>query len=119
VPARRGLLISLLLISSVAAAKKLYKYQDQQGRWYFSDDPPVTEQTVEIRQLMPADKHRVWLEQAGSKTNPDFMPSIAIPVRSKLPSIGGGMTVSWLIRHCLGASWLIRGNQTVCFRFMP
>ncbi|QPK62456.1 M23 family metallopeptidase [Methylomonas sp. LL1] len=69
---RRFLLISLLLISSTVAAKKLYKYQDQQGRWYFSDKPPATEQKVEVRQLKPAANQRVWLEQSGAKENPGF-----------------------------------------------
>lgn len=63
--------MTLLLISSTAAAKKLYKYQDEQG-WHFTDQPPNTDKPVEIRQLKVTGTQRVWLEQSGDKTNPDF-----------------------------------------------
>lgn len=66
------LLILLLLLSTTVAAKKLYKYQDPQGRWYFSDQPPVTSQPVEVRQLKPAPKRRVKLEKTGTNSNPEF-----------------------------------------------
>lgn len=66
------LLVALLLMASAAVAKKLYKYQDEQGRWYFSDKPPVTEQKVEVRQLKPSTKKRVKLEKSGSDSHPDF-----------------------------------------------
>jgi len=53
-------------------AKKLYKYKDEQGRWYFSDSPPKTKQQVEIRQLKVADKRYVWLEKTGDKQKPGY-----------------------------------------------
>lgn len=69
---RSLLLLSLLLLSTSGAAKKLYKYQDQNGIWHYSDKPPATEQPVEIRQLKPARKQRVRLEKGGNKYNPAF-----------------------------------------------
>jgi murein DD-endopeptidase MepM/ murein hydrolase activator NlpD len=65
-------LFLLLLISTTATAKTLYKYQDDQGRWYFTDNPPVTQHTVETRQLKPAPKQRVRLEKTGSPSNLAF-----------------------------------------------
>lgn len=65
-------LILLLPVGTVGFAKKLYKYQDQQGRWYFSDKAPATERPVEVRQLKPLRERRVWLEKTGSEGNPGF-----------------------------------------------
>ncbi|MDD2737544.1 MAG: M23 family metallopeptidase [Methylomonas lenta] len=65
-------LFLLLLISTTATAKTLYKYQDDQGRWYFTDNPPVTQHKVETRLLKPAPKQRVRLEKTGSPSNLAF-----------------------------------------------
>lgn len=69
---QRHILFLLLLISSTAIAKKLYKYQDDLGRWYFTDQAPLTEVKVEVRQLKPSAKRRVRLEKTGSPGNPAF-----------------------------------------------
>lgn len=61
------------MLSDGSWAKKLYKYQDHQGIWHFSDRPPVQEAQVEIRQLLPATRQWVKLEQTGDKTQPEFM----------------------------------------------
>ena len=53
-------------------AKKLYKYKDEQGRWFFSDTPPKTRQQVEVRQLKAANKRYVWLEKTGDKQKPEY-----------------------------------------------
>jgi murein DD-endopeptidase MepM/ murein hydrolase activator NlpD len=58
---------------SPASAKKLYKYQDEQGIWHYTDVPPETDQPTEVRQLQPADEpYRVSLQQRGSATQPTF-----------------------------------------------
>lgn len=64
--------MTLLLVSATVAAKKLYKYQDEQGNWHYTDKPPAIEQPVEVRQLKPAPKQRVWLEKSGDRASPDF-----------------------------------------------
>ncbi len=69
---RWPLLLLLVLISSGAGAKKLYKYQDEQGRWHFSDKPPITDRKVEVRQLKPATQQKVRLEKRGDKFHPFF-----------------------------------------------
>jgi hypothetical protein len=72
VPVRWQLFLLLLLISPTGFAKKLYKYQDHEGRWYFTDQPPETEHPVTVRQLKPAAKQRVWLEKIDSGSEPGF-----------------------------------------------
>jgi murein DD-endopeptidase MepM/ murein hydrolase activator NlpD len=69
---RWQLFLLLLLICPTGLAKKLYKYQDQAGRWYFTDQPPQTDQPVSVRQLKPAAKQRVWLEKTDSPGEPGF-----------------------------------------------
>lgn len=66
------LVLVLLLLSTSAAAKKLYKYQDERGLWHFTDKPPVTDRAVEVRQLKPAAKQWVRLEKSGDDSQPDF-----------------------------------------------
>ena len=76
--ARFILLVSLLLVSTGLAAKKLYKYKDDNGNWHYTDRPPAnaedleTRQLVEVRQLIPAPKQRVWLKKFADKDSSDF-----------------------------------------------
>lgn len=69
---RMAWLIALLLVSPTSSAKKLYKYQDTQGYWHYTDKPPDTQEPVEVRQLKASPKQKVWLEQSGDKSHPDF-----------------------------------------------
>ncbi len=69
---KKLLLLSLSLVSTTGIAKKLYKYQDEQQVWHFSDQPPASQHEVEVRQLKPAAKNPVSLERAGDKNSPDF-----------------------------------------------
>lgn len=66
------ILIIFCLFQQHTEAKKLYKYKDEQGRWFFSDTPPKTTQQVEVRQLKAATKRHVWLEKKGSKQKPEY-----------------------------------------------
>jgi len=70
------ILILLSLCSLNADAKKLYKYQDEQGVWHFTDKPTETEQQtelkLEVRQLKVAPKQLVWLLQSGEERHPKF-----------------------------------------------
>jgi len=69
--------ISLCLLCMSSEAKKLYKYQDEKGRWHYTDKAPSTEQSkefkVEVRQLKVASKQRVQLNQIGEKRQPEFV----------------------------------------------
>ena len=43
--------MSLLLFAATAAAQSLYKYQDEDGNWIYTDRAPDDAQSVEIREL--------------------------------------------------------------------
>ncbi len=69
--------ILLALCSFNAVGQKLYKFQDQQGIWHFTDKPTETELKdaklqPEIRQLKVASKQLVWLLQSGEERHPQF-----------------------------------------------
>ncbi len=69
--------ILLSLCSFNAAGQKLYKFQDAQGTWHFTDKPTEagqkgTELKVEVRQLKTAPKQLVWLLQSGEERHPQF-----------------------------------------------
>lgn len=68
-----SIFILLSLCSFNAAAQKLYKFQDAQGTWHFTDKPTGTELKLEVRQLKaPAPKQWVWLLRSGDKQHPRF-----------------------------------------------
>jgi len=77
--ARRLLAISLLLVSSAGVAKKLYKYQDAQGNWHYTDQPPAVDHPVEVRQLKATAKQHVWLEKTADRARPSFFVRNAYP----------------------------------------
>lgn len=68
----RILLLILLLISHPSAAKKLYKYQDANGHWHYTDQKPDEGQDYESRQLKADPKRHVWLEKTGEPNRPSF-----------------------------------------------
>lgn len=79
---RRHLISSLVLVflcmqSLPSDAKKLYKYQDEKGRWYYTDKAPSAAQSkeikVEVRQVSVEAKQRVWLNQIGEKQKPEYV----------------------------------------------
>jgi len=66
------IIVLLALCSFNTSAKKLYKFQDEQGIWHFTDKRPDTEKKVEIRQIKAAAKQAISLLQAGEKQHPQF-----------------------------------------------
>jgi len=69
--------ISLVVLCSIIysyplQAKKLYKYQDEKGHWFYSDKPPKTTRPVEVRQLKATRKRYVWLKKTGAKDQPQY-----------------------------------------------
>ena len=49
--ARLTLAIVILVLTGVALGQALYKYQDENGDWIYTDRPPQEEQQVEVRDL--------------------------------------------------------------------
>lgn len=64
-------------LSMPSHAKKMYKFQDEQGHWYYTDKKPVDERqkelNVEVRQLKVEAKQRVWLDKIGDARTPQFL----------------------------------------------
>jgi len=69
--------ITCFLFSLSSEAKKLYKFQDANGRWHYTDKAPeakqVDEVKVQVKQLKVEAKRRVWLNQIGKKRRPEFV----------------------------------------------
>lgn len=66
-------LILTVLLPSPAVAKKLYKFQDQNGVWNFSDSPPETNQPVEVEQLsIKKNKRKISIIKRGAEKQPDI-----------------------------------------------
>jgi murein DD-endopeptidase MepM/ murein hydrolase activator NlpD len=49
--ARLSFAITILMLAGTAIGQALYKYQDENGDWIYTDRPPADEQTVEVRDL--------------------------------------------------------------------
>ena len=67
--------ISILLafaISGAVSAKQLYKYQDENGVWHFSDLPPDTDLHVDVRPMRMDPTPRLEMHQQGEKSKPDY-----------------------------------------------
>lgn len=61
----------LALLSTLASAKQLYKFQDENGRWHFTDQKPTNTENVQQEQLrVSAPKKLVQLVNRGSRLHP-------------------------------------------------
>ena len=49
--ARLAIAITMLFLGAAAHGQALYKYQDENGAWIYTDRPPGDEQAAEIREL--------------------------------------------------------------------
>ncbi|MEE9149593.1 MAG: M23 family metallopeptidase [Candidatus Tectomicrobia bacterium] len=70
-----GLCVSLLILpgGDAALSAKLYKYQDADGTWHFSDTPPETSQSVKTEQLrIHHTPPKVLVRQRGARHQPIF-----------------------------------------------
>jgi len=69
--------IGCVLFSLSCEAKKLYKFQDANGRWHYTDKAPEAKQAdevkVQVKQLKVEAKRRVWLNQIGKERRPEFV----------------------------------------------
>ncbi len=74
--AKRGVLsvalvLLLLAITPLLHAKKLYKYQDEQGRWQYTDKAPASDQPVETQQLRINEiQTRISIRNRGHRSEP-------------------------------------------------
>jgi len=68
----RLIVVLLLSFMTTISAKKLYKYQDAEGLWHYSDKKPAEGQSFESKQLKAEPKRHVWLEKTGEAHRPAF-----------------------------------------------
>ena len=66
--------ISLCLAVSPAAAKNIYKYQDEDGIWHFTDRAP-DDQNIEFEAIFMErePEYRVQMRQEGDRRNPVYL----------------------------------------------
>jgi len=68
---RLGFLVlpALLLVGWLVEAhgKKLYKFQDDQGRWVFTDGRPPPDRSATVEQVDMGQKERIWLRQEADR----------------------------------------------------
>ena len=65
-------IILIAVLSGGVSAKQLYKYQDENGVWHFSDKPPKTDLPVEVRPVRIDPSPRLDMRQLGMKNKPDY-----------------------------------------------
>lgn len=68
----RALMIFILLFPWSVAGKKLYKFQDENGQWFFTDKEPMTEREVMVTQLDVKPKERVKLTKSGDENQSNY-----------------------------------------------
>jgi murein DD-endopeptidase MepM/ murein hydrolase activator NlpD len=63
----------MLLLPVVAGAKNIYKYQDENGIWHFTDRPPEDEVEFETVYMEREPEPRIRMRQDGPKENPVYV----------------------------------------------
>jgi len=66
-------LAALLLFPGAAAAKNIYKYQDEDGIWHFTDRAPTEDVEFETVYMEREPEPRIRLRQEGDKHNPVYI----------------------------------------------
>ena len=67
---RAAIILFVLAAALPAAAKNIYKYQDENGIWHFTDKAPAEEIPFDIVYMEREREQRVRLRQEGTKQNP-------------------------------------------------
>jgi hypothetical protein len=70
---RTALLALALCLPAPAVAKNIYKYQDENGIWHFTDRPPEEGEAFEIVYMEREPEPRLRLRQEGPKESPVYL----------------------------------------------
>jgi len=62
----------LLLAAQPALAKRLYKYQDENGVWHYTDSEPQTSQPVQSRVMDVDPEPRLQVQKVGTPRHPAY-----------------------------------------------
>ena len=79
----------LLMITSVISADTIYKYQDEKGRWHFTDKPPdnIQAETLKYKSAEAASPHvRVYLSREDNQIHLLAENSLWAPVQVSVKS---------------------------------
>jgi len=72
-PLLAAALVMILLLPVVAGAKNIYKYQDENGIWHFTDRAPADEVEFETVYMEREPEPRIRMRQDGPKENPVYV----------------------------------------------
>ena len=108
IAARSGVAIIILLLGAAAHGQALYKYQDENGDWIYTDRPPSEEQAAEIRDLPTGAKaptvtvtaQRVDQEFRFTARNDYYTPVEVVIALDELTNIqypGADQVMRWLV----------------------
>jgi hypothetical protein len=67
------LAVASLLLPAVAAAKNIYKYQDENGIWHFTDQAPEETVQFETVYMEREPEPRIRMRQEGTKVSPVYI----------------------------------------------
>ena len=76
-----------LLLATTAFGKNIYKYQDENGIWHFTDQPPAEDQAFETVFMEREPEPRIRMRMEGPESNPvyvlfnDFWGPVEIELR--------------------------------------
>jgi murein DD-endopeptidase MepM/ murein hydrolase activator NlpD len=68
-----GLLAGVLLLAQSVSAKNIYKYQDENGIWHFTDRAPEADVEFETVYMEREPEPRIRMRQDGPKENPVYV----------------------------------------------
>jgi murein DD-endopeptidase MepM/ murein hydrolase activator NlpD len=87
----RFLVITVLLCAAVASADTVYRYQDEQGRWHFTDRKPTREHdtvVVATAAVEPPEPQLTYQEQADGSQQLIFVNPWLAPVQFEVHNKG-------------------------------
>ncbi len=114
--ARLRILVCILLGCSLAqpvAAKKLFSYQDENGRWHFSDKQPDTDADVSVERIKVYHRDKkVYVRQVGAKSAPMYQIQnlFAGPIEIEFKLVN---PVNTIARPSLPRSFVVPADTTV------
>lgn len=65
--------LCLLVLAGTAGAKRVYKYQDENGIWHFTDKKPDTTQEVQSRLVDVEPERMLKVREEGSPKEPEYV----------------------------------------------
>ena len=67
------LAVLAILVPTASTAKNIYKYQDENGIWHFTDRAPVDDTEFETVYMEREPEPRIRMRQEGSKQSPVYL----------------------------------------------